>query len=75
MTQRYTVVFSKLAQEKFDQLVRADRRLGVQMAKAVDRLSENPELGGFLKGEWKGYRIEHTVPAAIASSIASSTPA
>ena len=56
MTARYTVVLSKLAQEKFDRFVRADRKLGEQLAKAIDRLSRHPELGGFLKGEWKGYR-------------------
>lgn len=56
MTSRYTVVLSKLAQEKFDRFLRADRKLAEQLAKAIDRLAQHPELGEFLKGEWKGYR-------------------
>ena len=60
MTVRYTVVFSKLAQEKFDRFIHANRKLGEQIAKAVDRLALNPELGEFLKGEWKGYRKYRT---------------
>ena len=56
MTSRYTVVLSKLAQEKFDTFIRADRKLGQQLAKAIDRIALNPDLGEFLKGEWKGYR-------------------
>jgi len=60
MTSKYTVVFSKLAQEKFDRFIRADRRLGEQIAKAIDRLAANPTLGEFLKGEWKGYRKYRT---------------
>ena len=60
MTVRYTVVLSKLAQEKFDRFIRTDRKLGQQIAKAVDRLATNPHLGEFLKGEWKGYRKYRT---------------
>ena len=60
MTVRYTVVFSKLAQEKFDRFIRASRKLGEQIARAIDRLALNPELGEFLKGEWKGYRKYRT---------------
>ena len=60
MTTRYAVVFSKLAREKFDQFIRADRTLGEQIAKAIDRLVANPTLGEFLKGEWKGYRKYRT---------------
>ena len=56
MSPRYTVVLSKLAREKFDGFIRADRTLGKRMAKAIDRLAANPDLGEFLKGEWKGYR-------------------
>jgi mRNA interferase RelE/StbE len=60
MTARYTVVLSKLAQERFDKLVHASRKLGGQIAKAIDRLAEHPELGEFLSGEWKGYRKYRT---------------
>ena len=60
MTARYAVVFSKLAQEKFDRFIHADRRLGEQIAKAIDRLASNPLLGEFLKGEWAGYRKYRT---------------
>lgn len=60
MTTRYTVVLSKLAKEKFDRFLYADRKLGEQIAKAIDRLSANPELGELLKGEWKGYRKYRT---------------
>ena len=60
MTVRYAVVFSKLAQEKFDRFIRASRKLGEQIARAIDRLALNPELGEFLKGEWKGYRKYRT---------------
>lgn len=60
MTTRYTVVLSKLAQEQFDRFIRADRKLGEQIAKAIDRVAEHPNLGEFLKGEWKGYRKYRT---------------
>ena len=60
MTVRYAVILSKLAQAKFDRLIHADRRLGAQIAKAIDRLARNPNLGEFLKGEWKGYRKYRT---------------
>ncbi len=60
MTARYTVVLSKAAQEKFDRFIRADRTLGEQLAKAIERLAAHPELGEFLKGEWKGYRKYRT---------------
>ena len=60
MSSRFTVVFSKLAQEKFDEFVRADRKIGKQLAKAVDRLAESPDLGEFLKGEWESYRKYRT---------------
>ena len=56
MTARYTVVFSELAQEKFDRFIRTSRKTGEQIAKAIDRLALNPELGDFLKGQWQGYR-------------------
>jgi len=49
MTARYTVVLSKLAQEKFDRFIRADRKLGEQLAKAIERLAAHPELGEFLR--------------------------
>lgn len=51
----YTVVFSKLAREKFDSYIYADRKIGQQIAKAIDRLAENPHLGGTLKGKRKQY--------------------
>ena len=60
MSGRYTVVFSKLAREKFDHFIRTNRKAGEQIAKAIDRLAANPELGEFLKGEWKGYRKYRT---------------
>ena len=60
MTVRYTVVLSKLAQAKFDQFIQADRNLGQHIAKAIDRLAANPQLGEFLKGEWQGYRKYRT---------------
>ena len=60
MTARHTVVFSKLAQAKFDHFIHADRTLGEQIAKAIDRLATNPQLGEFLKGEWQGYRKYRT---------------
>ena len=68
----YTVVFSKLAQEKFDRLIHTNRKLGKQVAQAIDRIAADPDIGEFLKGkDWKGcrkyrsgdyriiYRIEH----------------
>lgn len=60
MTGRYAVVLSRIAQEKFDRFIHADRKLGEQMGKAIDRLALNPELGEYLKGEWKGYRKYRT---------------
>ena len=60
MSVRYTVLLSKLAQEKFDHFIRADRKIGERIAQAIDRLAANPDLGEFLKGEWKGYRKYRT---------------
>ena len=60
MTPRYAVVLSKLAQEKFDHFIQADRKLGEQIAKAIDRLALHPDIGEFLTGEWKGYRKYRT---------------
>lgn len=60
MTARYTVVLSKLAQERFERILQASRKFGEQVAKAIDRLALRPELGEFLKGEWKGYRKYRT---------------
>ena len=60
MTVRYAVILSRLAQEKFDRFIRADRKLGKQLAKAIDRLAANPTVGEFLTGEWKGYRKYRT---------------
>ena len=57
---RYTVVFSKLARERFQRFIETSRKLGEQIAKAIDRLAQHPELGEFLKGEWKGYRKYRT---------------
>ena len=56
MSSRYTVVLSRLAQEKFDHVIHKNRKGGEQIAKAIDRLALNPELGDFLKGQWQGYR-------------------
>ena len=60
MTARYAVVLSKLAQSRFDEIIHASRKLGGQIAKAIDRLALHPDLGEFLKGEWKGYRKYRT---------------
>ena len=57
---RYTVQFSKLAKEKFDHFIQANRKVGEQIAKAIDRLAQHPELGEFLKGVRKGYRKYRT---------------
>ena len=56
MSGQYSIVFSKLARERFDHFIRSDRKLGEQIARAVDRLAANPNLGKSLKGEWKGYQ-------------------
>ena len=60
MTARYNVVFSPLAQRKFDDFIHSNRKIGEQLAKAIERLALNPELGEFLKGEWKSYRKYRT---------------
>ena len=60
MTARFTVVFSKLAKEKFDHFIRTNRSVGEQIAKAIDRLAAHPELGEFLTGRWKGHRKYRT---------------
>ncbi len=39
MTTRYAVVLSMLAQEKFDRFIRASRKQGIQIAKAIERLA------------------------------------
>ena len=56
MTTRYAIILSKHAREKFDKLIHANRKIGEQIAKALDRLALNPHLGDFLKGDWQGYR-------------------
>lgn len=56
MSVRYRVVFSKLADEKFSLIVGSDRKVGEQIAKAIDRLSLHPERGEFLKGPLQGCR-------------------
>lgn len=56
MTAPYAVVFSKIAQQEFDEIILSDRRIGEQIAKAIDRLAADPARGDFLKGEWTGYR-------------------
>lgn len=60
MTAQYSVILSKLAEDKFDKLIGADRKLGEQVAKAIDRLAANPDLGELLKGQWKGHRKYRT---------------
>ena len=60
MTPQYNVILSKLADDKFNKLIRADRKLGEQVAKAIERLASNPDLGEMLKGEWKGRRKYRT---------------
>ena len=60
MTARYSVVLSKLAKQKFDAFIHADRQLGQQIAKAIERLAANPDLGELLRGEWNGYRKYRT---------------
>ena len=60
MTARYTVVLSKLAQEKFNRFILADRTLGERLAKTIERIAAHPELGELLKGEWSGYRKYRT---------------
>ncbi len=37
MTPQYDVLLSKLAEDKFNKLIRADRKLGEQVAKATRR--------------------------------------
>ena len=60
MSVRYTVVLSKKAKERFDRFIQSSRKLGEQLAKAIDRLAVHPEIGEFLTGEWKGYRKYRT---------------
>ena len=60
MTTRYTVVLSKLAQEQFSSFIRTNRKLGEQLAHAIDRLASHPALGTLMKGEWQGYRKYRT---------------
>ena len=68
----YSGILSKMAQKKFDEFISSDRKLGEQLAKALDRLAVTPDLGKPLSGEWRGYlryrsgryriiyRIEHS---------------
>ena len=39
MTPQYNVILSKLAESKFDKLINSDRKLGEQVAKAIDRVA------------------------------------
>ncbi len=56
----YSIVFSLVARAEFDHLILSNRKLGEQIKKVIDRLSLHPDLGKFLKGEWKGYRSYRT---------------
>ena len=60
MSGQYSIVLSKLARDRFDHFIRSDRKLGEQIAKAIDRLATNPNLGESLKGEWKEYKKYRT---------------
>lgn len=60
MSSRYTVVLSQKAQEKFDRFIRTNRKFGEQIAQAIDRLAAHPQIGDFLKGEWRDYRKYRT---------------
>lgn len=60
MSVSYRVVLSKRAEEVFESLMRVDAKKGRQVARAIDRLALNPNLGEFLKGDWKGYRKYRT---------------
>lgn len=55
MSVPYSIVFSKLAQEKFDHFIHKNRKTGEQIAKAIDRLAANIRLGEPLTGQWHGY--------------------
>ena len=39
MTPQYNIILSKLAESKFDKLIHSDRKLGEQVAKAIDRVA------------------------------------
>jgi len=49
MTPQHNVILSKLAESKFDKLIHSDRKLGEQVAKAIDRVASNPDLGELLR--------------------------
>ena len=50
----------QVAHNRSDKLIRSDRKLGEQVAKAIDRVASNPDLGELLKGEWRGHRKDRT---------------
>ncbi len=55
MTARHTVLFTKVAEKEFDELIERNRKLGERISKAIGRLADNPHLGEFLSGPWQGY--------------------
>jgi len=55
VTTGYTTVFSHVAEEQFERLIHADRRLGERLARAIERLAREPRVGALLTGGWKGY--------------------
>ena len=55
MTGRYTVFFTKAAEQKFDDLIEKNRKLGERLSTAIEQLTANPHTGEALSGQWKGY--------------------
>jgi mRNA interferase RelE/StbE len=51
----YSVHFSDNAADELERISVSDRRIGRQIASAVNRLATHPNLGKSLKGEWAGY--------------------
>lgn len=52
----YKIELSKQAEKFFVRLLKSNRKIGLRIAKTIDSLAENPELGIELKGELLGLR-------------------
>ncbi|MFA4875536.1 MAG: type II toxin-antitoxin system RelE/ParE family toxin [bacterium] len=56
----YSVELTKQAEKSFSILMKAQPAFGARIARAIDRISENPEIGTPLRGSLKGL-IKHRV--------------
>ena len=69
----YQVRLTRRAEKAFDQLMKSQPAMGRRVAEAIDRITEDPDLGISLRGDLKGlfkyrvgvYRIIYTIERGV----------